>query len=316
LADIRGWHESENVKNTILAEAPSASTKPRTPQSLKRLASRAEAPIGVFDSGLGGLTVVRELRRRLPHERVVYFGDIARLPYGIKSEKQIREFSCENTEFLLKCKVKAIVVACNSSSSAAYSYLKKNYSVPIIDVIQPAAEKAVSLNRNHKIGVIATQATVASKAYEAAIWSIDKKVKVFSQACPLLVPFVEEGVLEGKLIEMVLTRYLNPILEHKIDTLILGCTHYPLLKRVIQKVVGPKVKLIDSAPAAVGKLKSLLIQTNGSRSEKKKGDLQVFVSDLPNTFRSVGARFLGENLNHVKVVRFQAKVTVNGKWTL
>lgn len=275
-----------------------------------------EAPIGVFDSGLGGLTVVRELRRQLPHEQVVYFGDIARLPYGIKSQKQIREFSCENTEFLLKRKVKAVVVACNSSSSAAYSYLKKNYSIPIIDVIQPAAEKAVSISSHHKIGVIATQATVASKAYDAAIHSIDQKIKVVSKACPLLVPFVEEGVLEGELIEIVLTRYLDPLLKHEIDTLILGCTHYPLLKNVIRKVVGPNVKLIDSAPAAVGKLKNLLIQNHGVRSQKKKGDLQVFVSDLPSTFRSIGARFLGEQLNNVKVVRFEAKVTVNGKWTL
>ncbi len=276
----------------------------------------AEAPIGVFDSGLGGLTVVREIRRQLPHERVIYFGDIARLPYGIKSQKQIREFSCENTEFLLKRKVKAIVVACNSSSSAAYSYLKKNYSVPLIDVIQPAAEKAVALSRNQKIGIIATQATITSKAYEAAIHSIHKRVKVFSKACPLLVPFVEEGILEGELIEMVIERYLRPLLKNKIDTLILGCTHYPLLRKVIQKAVGPKVKLIDSAPAAVGKLKGLFIQGDGFRSQKKKGDLQVFVSDLPRTFLSTGVKFLGEELNDIKVVRFQAKVTVNGKWTL
>lgn len=276
----------------------------------------SEAPIGVFDSGLGGLTVVRELRRQLPHEQIVYFGDIARLPYGIKSEKQIREFSCENTEFLLKRKVKAVVVACNSSSSAAYSYLKKRYHVPIIDVIQPAAEKAVSVSSRHKIGVIATQATVASKAYDTAIHLIDQKFKVVSQACPLLVPFVEEGVLEGRLIGMVLERYLDSLLKHKIDTLILGCTHYPLLKNVIRKLVGSDVKLIDSAPAAVGKLKDLLIENHGFRSEKKKGSLQVFVSDLPTTFRPVGARFLGEPLNRVKVVRFQAKVTVNGKWTL
>ena len=285
-------------------------------KSCVKLNKSNEAPIGVFDSGLGGLTVVRELRRRLPHERIVYFGDIARLPYGIKSEKQIREFSCENTEFLLKRKVKAVVVACNTSTSAAYSYLKKNYSVPIIDVIQPAAERAVSVTRNQRIGVIATQATIASKAYDSAIRSCNQQAKVFSQACPLLVPFVEEGVLEGELIEMVLNRYLGPLLKYKIDTLILGCTHYPLLKKVIQKKVGKNVKLIDSAPAAVGKLYDLLLKTKSFRSQKKKGDLQVFVSDLPTTFRPVGARFLGEHLNHVKVVRFEAKVTVNGKWTL
>ncbi len=283
---------------------------------MKLKKNKNSAPIGVFDSGLGGLTVVRELRRQLPHEQIIYFGDIARLPYGIKSEKQIREFSSENTEFLLKRKVKAVVVACNSSSSAAYDYLKKNYAVPIIDVIQPAAEKAVAVTRNLKIGVIATQATVASGAYRRAIQSQNKKIKVFSNACPLLVPFVEEGILDGSLIEMVISRYLSPILKQKIDTLILGCTHYPLLKKVIQKVAGPQVKLIDSAPAAVGKLKDLLIQTDGFRNPKKKGELHVFVSDLPASFRAVGDRFLGEKLINIKVVRFQAKVTVNGKWTL
>lgn len=275
-----------------------------------------DAPIGVFDSGLGGLSVVRELRRQLPNERVVYFGDIARLPYGIKSAKQIREFSCENTEFLLKHKVKAIVVACNSSASAAYSYLVKHYRLPIFDVIKPAVDKAVLASANKRIGVIATQATVASKAYETALCSRDKRIRVFSKACPLLVPFVEEGMLSGDAIQMVLNDYLKPVLKHRIDTLILGCTHYPLLRTVIQKTAGPGVRLIDSAPAAVGKLKQLLERTNTFRNGNKKGLLQVYVSDLPNNFISVGERFLGEPLRNVQVVRFQTKVSVNGKWTL
>lgn len=282
---------------------------------MKKLLS-PDAPIGVFDSGLGGLTVVRELRRELPHEKVIYFGDIARLPYGIKSEKQIREFSKENTEFLIHRNVKAVVVACNSSSSAAFSFLKTHYPLPIVDVIQPAASEAARVTKNRKVGVIATQATVNSSAYVRAVAKADKRIKVYSKACPLLVPFVEEGVLEGPLVQMVLTRYLSSLLKHKVDTLILGCTHYPMLRSAIQKVVGPKVKLIDSAPAAVRELKQILSHKSEIRLSPKKGSLQVFVSDSPTNFLAIGTRFLGEPLNDVKVVRFKAQVTVNGKWTL
>ncbi len=276
----------------------------------------ADAPIGVFDSGLGGLTVVRELRRKLPNERIVYFGDIARLPYGIKSEKQIREFSRENTEFLLRRNVKALVVACNSSSSAAFSFLRSHYELPIVDVIGPAAGRAAQMTRNRKIGVIATQATVQSKAYERAIAKIDKRIRVFSRACPLLVPFVEEGILEGSLIQAVLKRYLKTLLARHVDTLILGCTHYPMLRRAIQKVAGPKVELIDSAPAAASELKRVLVELNGTRRKRDRGALEVFVSDLPTNFLGIGTRFLGEPLSRVKVVRFKYEITKNGRWTL
>jgi glutamate racemase len=276
----------------------------------------SEAPIGVFDSGLGGLTVVRELRKKLPHERIVYFGDIARLPYGIKSEKQIRDFSQENTEFLLRRNIKALVVACNSSSSAAFSFLKAHYHLPIVDVIRPAALTAAEATQNGKVGVIATSATVHSKAYERAIYGINRRIKVFSNACPLLVPFVEEGILNGQLIKMALERYLRPLMAHRIDTLILGCTHYPMLREAIQKAVGRKVRLIDSAPAAVGVLRSILEDRGEISSSVKQGKLSVFVSDLPNHFTTVGSRFLGEKLKGIKVVRFKYEITKNGKWTL
>ena len=182
-------------------------------------------------------------------------------------------------------------------------------------MIRPAAEEAVAQTKNLKVGVIATQATVSSQAYDSAIKRLNQKVSVFSQACPLLVPFVEEGVLNGELLEPVLRRYLKPLMKHRIDTLILGCTHYPLLRNAIQKIVGKRVKLIDSAPAAVGKLIEIL-NRKGSIRLKKKGLLQVFVSDLPRNFLTIGSRFLGEPLNDVKVVRFKTKVTVNGKWTV
>ncbi len=283
---------------------------------LKNKAVSPDAPIGVFDSGLGGLTVVRELRRRLPHERIIYFGDIARLPYGIKSEKQIRDFSMENTEFLLRRHVKALVVACNSSSSAAFSFLKAHYALPIVDVIQPAAESASHMTRTKRIGVIATQATVASGAYHRAVSKIDKRIRLFSMACPLLVPFVEEGLLRGPLVEMVLKRYLAPLLRERIDTLILGCTHYPMLRQSIQKVAGPKVKLVDSAPAAVRELKEMLGKSGQIRKKSSQGRLQVFVSDLPGNFVNIGTRFLGERLKGIQVVRFKIEISRNGRWTL
>ena len=276
-----------------------------------------DAPIGVFDSGLGGLTVVKELRRRLPSERIIYFGDTARLPYGIKSEKQIREFSRENTEFLLHRRIKALVVACNSSSSVAYSFLRGHYGLPIVDVIWPASESACEVTTKGKIGVMATQATVSSGAYERALKKLDPKIRVFSNACPLLVPFVEEGIFDGSVIEMVLKRYLAPLLRQKIDTLILGCTHYPMLREVIQKMVSLKVRLIDSAPAAVSKLDQMLSERGASRAkERGRGRLEVFVSDLAPKFLAIGARFLGEPLKDVKVVRFKYEVTRNGRWTL
>lgn len=277
---------------------------------------KSDAPIGVFDSGLGGLTVVRELRRKLPHERIVYFGDIARLPYGIKSEKQIRDFSRENTEFLLRRNIKALVVACNSSSSAAYWFLKSRYRLPIVDVIRPAAQTAVETTQTGRIGVMATQATVHSRAYERAIQGIERRIKVFSNACPLLVPFVEEGILSGPLVDLVLKRYLKPLVARRIDTLILGCTHYPMLREAIQKASGGKARLIDSAPAAASALRNILEDRGEISNSEKRGKLDVFVSDLPNHFERVGSRFLGEELKDIKVVRFRYEITKNGKWTL
>ena len=274
----------------------------------------ADAPIGVFDSGLGGLTVVRELRKRLPHERIIYFGDIARLPYGIKSDGQIRDFSRQNTEFLIHRRVKAVVIACNSSSSAAFAYLKKHYRLPIVDVIGPAAKEAACLTRNDKVGVIGTQATVGARAYERALKEINPRIRTFSKACPLLVPLVEEGILDGALTQMVLERYLRPLLREKIDTLILGCTHYPLLHDAIREASGSGVRLIDSAPATVSRLIAVLGENDRLRIREGKGRFQIFVSDLSRDFARIGERFLGEPLGDVKVVRLKNEITVNGRW--
>lgn len=265
--------------------------------------SQASQPIGVFDSGLGGLSIVKALRRTLPNESIVYFGDIARLPYGIKSQKQIIQFSIQNVKFLIKQRAKVIIVACNSSSSAAYSILKSKFKLPIIDVIQPAASEAAARSKSKRIGVIATQATVDTQAYEKTLTSLDAAIEVYSRSCPMFVPMVEEGWLEGKIPEQIVAHYLEPIKKKDVDTLMLGCTHYPLLEKTIQSYMGNKVKLVDSASSTVENLKQCLKEKKWLNPKRSKGALKIFVSDKPRNFIRVGERFLGEELKFVKVVR-------------
>ncbi|MBI3313302.1 MAG: glutamate racemase [Candidatus Omnitrophica bacterium] len=269
----------------------------------KRRTGKENKPIGVFDSGLGGLTVVREMRRLLPSEAIIYFGDIARLPYGIKSKEQILSLSIQNTLFLLKHKIKALVVACNSSSSAAYAFLKSHFNLPVVDVIEPAARAAVQITRSGKIGIIATQSTVASGAYEKALKRLRPSIKVTQMACPLFVPLVEEGWIDGKITEDIVREYLKPLKRERFDTLILGCTHYPLLKNIIQRHVGAGIQLVDSALPTAEKLSSILEKNELCYHSPRNGKLKIFVSDLPRNFVRIGERFLGEKLNDVKVVR-------------
>lgn len=264
--------------------------------------NRSNAPIGVFDSGLGGLTVVREIRKVLPREDIIYFGDLARLPYGIKSERQVIEFSKQNASFLLEKGVKALVVACNTSASASLNILKRLYSAPIIDVIVPTAEEAVKRTHSGRIGVIGTQATISSKAYEKAIKRARKDAVIFSGVCSLFVPLVEEGRLAGPIARSVANEYLKDFGRKRIDVIILGCTHYPLLKGVIRGAVGKDVELIDSAPSTVLRLKSEL-RERGLLAERKRGTLKIFVSDRPRNFIKVGERFLGRKMDSVKLVR-------------
>lgn len=267
--------------------------------------SRPKRPIGIFDSGLGGLTLVREIRKVLPNESIIYFGDIARLPYGIKSKEQILRFSVQNTLFLLKHKIKALVVACNSSSSAAFSFLKNHFNLPMLDVVRPAAEEAASKTRAGRIGVISTAATLDSRVYEKAIKKARSTAMVFSKACPLFVPLVEEGWLNGNMTHQIIESYLADLKRQKLDTLVLGCTHYPMLKKAIQKVVGRDVRLVDSVKPTVRELAFLLRENGLSYPGSRRGELKIFVSDRPRNFISVGERFLGEKLRSVKVVRSQ-----------
>lgn len=269
----------------------------------RRLLVKAKRPIGVFDSGLGGLAIVRQMRRTFPHETVIYFGDLARLPYGTKSKEQILSFSIQNTLFLIKHKVKAVVIACNSSSSAAYLFLKKHFNLPIVDAVEPAVREAVRTTETGRIGVIATQATIESRAYEKGLKSASPNVKVFSAACPLFVPLVEEGWLNGSITSRIIEFYLAPLKKKKIDTLILGCTHYPLLREAISNAVGERIHLVDSVAPTVQKLSSLLEEKQLSYPSARRGELKIFVSDSPRNFVKVGEGFLGEKLNHVEVVR-------------
>ncbi len=255
--------------------------------------------IGVFDSGLGGLTVVKELMKQLPRENIVYFGDTARVPYGTKSKESIIRFSKENVSLLLKQNVKMIVVACNTSSSVALPLLKRSFSLPIIGVIRPGAKKASSVTRNKIIGVIATQATVNSQSYTKNIKLFDPTIKVKSQACPLFVPLAEEGWVDKPVTESVAREYLKPISHFKIDTLILGCTHYPLLKNVVQKVMGKGVMLIDSAKEVAFEVKELLKTLNLENPNHHHPKHVFIVSDEPKHFQKLAKRFLGFKISKV-----------------
>lgn len=259
-------------------------------------------PIGVFDSGIGGLTVVKALIEDLPSESIIYFGDTARVPYGTKSKATIVRFSLENVEFLLRFGVKCIVIACNTSSSWALPTLRKYFKVPIVGVIRPGALAAVRQTRNKRIGVIGTTATIHSGAYEAAIHRIDPRIRVFSQSCPLFVPLVEEGWLNGSICHSVAQRYLEPLKRQRIDTLILGCTHYPLLASAIRRVLGPGVSLVDSAKQTALEVRGVLMSTDVLSSGSQRPRYRFFVTDEPTHFSRIGHRFLGQVTGSVERV--------------
>jgi glutamate racemase len=259
--------------------------------------------IGVFDSGVGGLTVAREIIRQLPGESIVYFGDTARVPYGIKSAQTVIRFSIENILFLLKQDVKLICVACNTASSLALPAIKNNFRVPIIGVITPGAREAVYASQNKRIGVIGTKGTIKSRTYETEIKQLDPKVKVTAVACPLFVPFVEEGWLGGEVVLSVARKYLKPLRQAKVDTVILGCTHYPLLRPVIQEVLGKQVVLIDSAKQVAFEIKKILASEDLlNRNKAGTGKHKFYVSDNPEWFSSLAQRFMGRKLMNVRKV--------------
>ncbi len=265
-----------------------------------------ERPIGVFDSGVGGLTVVSQLLRVLPGEDIIYFGDTAHLPYGSKSKEVVTRFSLDIANFLKKQKVKIIVVACNTASSFALSSLRENIELSVIGVIEPGAQAAIDTTRNFRIGVIGTEGTIESRAFEGALRRMDKNVKVFSQACPLFVPLVEEGWLDESETAQIAEKYLSPLKDKGIDTLILGCTHYPLLKGLLSIIMGEKVSLIDTAEATARAVEGSLGEKNLLREGNRKAVCKFFVSDSPQKFLQLGRRFLGKNIDKAERVNLEA----------
>lgn len=258
-----------------------------------------EKPIGVFDSGIGGLTVVKRLFSTLPKESIVYFGDTARVPYGSKSNQTVVEYSIQDTNFLLSKNVKAVVVACNTASSIAIEELRKRFDVPVIGMIEPGASMAVNQTRNKKIGVIGTRATIGNKAYSNAIKKIDNEIEVFEKACPLFVPLAEEGWTNHRATIEIAEEYLRELRNQEIDTLVLGCTHYPILSDVIQEVIGDDVKLIDSGVASSENVRNEIARIGLETNSAVPGQASFYVSDIPTTFKQVAELFLGQPVDEV-----------------
>jgi glutamate racemase len=249
--------------------------------------------IGIFDSGIGGLTVVRALMEQLPGYDIIYFGDTARTPYGTKSPETVIEYALENTDFLLSRGAQIIVAACNTASSVAVPSLAKKYDIPIFEVITPAVERSIKITLNGKVGVIGTRATITSSIYEKKIKALNPATKVYSTACPLLVPLVEEGWFKKPETAMIVKKYLHPLKVRKVDTLILGCTHYPLLKTIIQRKIGKQVEIVDSSEGIAGIVKVFLTQQSEIDNQlSKNGTLKLFVSDVTEQFKNTAKAIL------------------------
>jgi len=269
------------------------------------------APIGIFDSGVGGLTVARELFATLPAEHVVYFGDVGRYPYGGRSKEIITQFTRQDVAFLLEHNVKFIICACNTASSVALEDIRKDYDIEMVGVIVPGAQAAVERTKSGRIGVIGTNATINSNAYARVIHETDPQMKVFSLACPLFVPLAEEGYIDKEATYLIARDYLQTMHDVEIDTLVLGCTHYPLLKHVIQDVMGDEITLIDSgeetARAVYKRLtEESMLNPDASQSPMPEGVHKYFVSDVPEKFSSIATRFLGRHIENI------ARIDISG----
>jgi glutamate racemase len=259
--------------------------------------------IGIFDSGIGGMTVARAVEQLLPGYPLLYFGDIARTPYGTKSPETIIDYSLRNTEFLLRKGAGLIIIACNTASSVATDRLRREFQVPIIEVVSPAAEQAIARTKAGRIGIIGTRATVRSDIYNRIITALRPEFKVFSQACPLLVPLVEEGWINKRETKMIIRRYLHPLQNNQIDTLVLGCTHYPLLKDLIQARIGRHVHLIDSSVEAARHLQKMLQEHPElvKKCDAPTAESTYYVSDLTDSVQHVATKIFGRpmELHHV-----------------
>lgn len=258
--------------------------------------------IGMFDSGVGGLTVLKEVKALLPHEHIVYFGDTARLPYGNKSPQTVTRYALESALFLLTKGIKLLVIACNTSSAFALNILQKKLPVPVIGVIDPGAKEAVSHTRNRRIGVIGTKGTIKSMAYERSIKKISPGAVVISRPCPLFVPIVEEGLENDDVAYLMAEKYLKDLKRSDIDVLVMGCTHYPALEKVIKKVMGTRVTIVHTGRETAKEVKNTL-EKKRLLNDKAKGGCEYFVTDAPEAFEEIGGRLLGERLTRVKSLK-------------
>jgi glutamate racemase len=261
----------------------------------------AAAPVGIFDSGIGGLTVAHAVMQQLPQESVTYFGDTARVPYGPKSPDTVRRYSREIASFLVDQGVKTLVVACNTATAHALPALRESLTIPVLGVIDPGARAAVRATRNGHVGVIGTAGTIKSGAYERALRALEPSLRITARACPLFVPLVEEGWIDHEATRLVAREYLTPLLREQVDTLVLGCTHYPLLKQVIADVLGEDVTLIDSAEETARETAAVLNEECLTASAGATGSHRFIASDDPLMFLQLGQRFLGDAIESVEV---------------
>ncbi|MEW6145312.1 MAG: glutamate racemase [Thermodesulfobacteriota bacterium] len=260
------------------------------------------APIGVFDSGIGGLTVVREIIKRLPRENIIYLGDTARVPYGTKSSRTVVTYSHHNARFLVSKGIKMLVVACNTSSAVSLPSLSSELDIPVIGVIEPGAKKAGAATKSGRVGVIGTPSTIKSSAYKKALEDVSTDIEVYSKACPLFVPLADEGWTEGDISELIAKEYLAPFKEYDIDVLVLGCTHYPLLKRTIKKVMGEGITLVDSAEETAKEIERVLSERGLLNTGNEAPSREYYLTDVSDTFVSVAGRFLGEKIENIEMV--------------
>ncbi len=258
------------------------------------------SPIGIFDSGLGGLTVLKNLKNALPNESFVYFGDTAHVPYGTKSPKSIFLYSDSITSFLLNLNVKLIIVACNTVSSVALTKLKKKYHIPIIDVLNPAVQHAGKISKSRNVGIIGTQTTISSNSYKNTFYKLYPDIKTFEVSCPLFVPIIEEGWQNTKIAYDIAKIYLNKFTNTNIDTLILGCTHYPIMHNVIKSILPKNISLVFSGEQVTNQAKNFLSDKSLLSNKNQKSEIKYFVSDAPKKFDELASLFLGEQLKNIK----------------
>ncbi|MEE9251926.1 MAG: glutamate racemase [Thermodesulfobacteriota bacterium] len=260
------------------------------------------SPIGIFDSGIGGLTVVREILLNLAGESLIYLGDTARVPYGTKSSRTVVRYSLSNAGFLVPKGIKLLVAACNTASAFAIPALRNECGLPVVGVIEPGAKKAASATKTGRVGVIGTSSTIKSGAYKKAVHEIDPEITVYSTPCPLFVPLADEGLNNNDIARLAAQRYLAPLKGSGVDVLILGCTHYPLLKSIIQEAIGEKVLLVDSAQETAAEIKGVLEKNDLANNGSAKPTTEFYLTDVSDTFVEVAERFLGREIEHIEQV--------------